>query len=1090
MKVEFRKQVKRKIKKMIACGLVATCVLQCNGNIGTFINEPNVAYAAETVENGFKIVDGVLVEYTGSDTNIVIPNSVSSFGSKVFRGNTSIVSVEIPGTVKEIPTAAFHSCTSLEKVTIDEGVTSIGKTAFYGCSNLTKVIIPNSVQNIDKNAFPNEFADTIVIYGKSGSVAESFATENGFAFDDVSNVDNESDDAAKIIIGTAEPTVVIGSTNADTKTAISLIQTSLKSMKVVIPKNSNAKEYTVTCMNGKKQVKKITKLKKSSVTLTGLTAGVKYQVIVRATTKSGKKLSWTSLKKNFTLKKDFKIEITESTITDGLLYVSWNKVNGASKYIFSFANNEELVNAKTINVTGTAAVLSLTDLSGDLYYNVKIAGANDKVLAYESETKKITVDGDDKVVINDRFSFGNPGVQYCIDMNSEYYQIFKEKVKKESMGQLTRLRDECGYPSPVPRATVAPGCTPVPYAQGGHCFGMSCLTALTYAGRMSKTFLGSEKISQLKKPSLAGYDEHFYNVLNYYHDGQTFGLCGNERGNYNCSDETSNNKNLVETVKNSKYPVVFGFDIKEYVMEDGKMVSSRFGGHAINGLNVLSLDEAKEHVDTSWVNGRDGVVIECLDSNHPETEVYLFVSSDYKESFFLGNYDWEEMNPNAVKCCNRFWTYIKYAFTVEDSGKSFDSVNLESSMKNSASGLKSASLEETDVNEGMSLNTNYLNFRVECSDGTYAVVENGVKVEGTYEISEACYFNEINEEYKVEFTLACPKKGESITVIPVENQKSNLKDSERIDYTTTIGKNGENGYSNLLKSVAAVAMTVDYDGDVTTKSVSGEPTGQTLLVINADGTKMAENSECTIIQGSDTGITVEGQGGAVNVKTDNSANLSVAIDSERQNLEMGVVATSGAGITISGKDNTYSIKDDQGNELVSKDMGYAVCFVTGTNKNVEGLTHLEKGSKITEPTGLEKEGYVLEGWYTNRACTDEYKWNFETSTITEDVMLYANWVQKVKTVSKVKSVSVKVLKGKKAKITWKKCSDVAGYEIQISTNKNFKKANTTKKVISKNTYTKKLKKGTYYVRVRAYVLDDTGKKVYGKFSDKKKKSVK
>ena len=96
-----------------------------------------------------------------------------------------------------------------------------------------------------------------------------------------------------------------------------------------------------------------------------------------------------------------------------------------------------------------------------------------------------------------------------------------------------------------------------------------------------------------------------------------------------------------------------------------------------------------------------------------------------------------------------------------------------------------------------------------------------------------------------------------------------------------------------------------------------------------------------------------------------------------------------------------------------------------------------------------------------------------------------------KKVTKPKKVTLSKLKTSKKSITayWKKVS-CSGYQIEYSTNKNFKKskkvtvksAKTTSKKISK------IKKGKkYYFRVRAYKNSD-GKKIYGAWS--KVKSVK
>ena len=90
-------------------------------------------------------------------------------------------------------------------------------------------------------------------------------------------------------------------------------------------------------------------------------------------------------------------------------------------------------------------------------------------------------------------------------------------------------------------------------------------------------------------------------------------------------------------------------------------------------------------------------------------------------------------------------------------------------------------------------------------------------------------------------------------------------------------------------------------------------------------------------------------------------------------------------------------------------------------------------------------------------------------------------------VSKVKSFQAKAGK-KKLTLSWKKVSGAAGYQLQISTKKNFKGAKTISISKSKRTYTKNgLKaKRKYYVRIRAYkIYEDANVKtqrVYGKWT--------
>ena len=96
-------------------------------------------------------------------------------------------------------------------------------------------------------------------------------------------------------------------------------------------------------------------------------------------------------------------------------------------------------------------------------------------------------------------------------------------------------------------------------------------------------------------------------------------------------------------------------------------------------------------------------------------------------------------------------------------------------------------------------------------------------------------------------------------------------------------------------------------------------------------------------------------------------------------------------------------------------------------------------------------------------------------------------------VAKPKSVSPKTVKSAKKAVSveWKKVGGVKGYQIQVATDKKFKKNKKTvtiKKQKTTKTTVKKLKaKKKYYVRVRTYKIVN-GKKVYSSWS--KVKSVK
>lgn len=139
--------------------------------------------------------EAVIQGYRGSDSDVVIPNSIDGFvvtaiSMYAFSGRSDLASITIPSTIQSIGDDAFLECNGLKKVyvssiedwckidfscsdanplsrgadlyvdnklvtdvTIPDGVKSIGKYAFCGYSSLKSISFPSSIRSIGEFAF-------------------------------------------------------------------------------------------------------------------------------------------------------------------------------------------------------------------------------------------------------------------------------------------------------------------------------------------------------------------------------------------------------------------------------------------------------------------------------------------------------------------------------------------------------------------------------------------------------------------------------------------------------------------------------------------------------------------------------------------------------------------------------------------------------------------------------------------------------------------------------------------------------------------------------------------------------------------------
>lgn len=98
---------------------------------------------------------------------------VTTWGSSVFEGCSSLTSVVLHDDMNQIPAGMFKNCTKLTTVTIPKTCGVIRQEAFSGCVALKKITIPAKVSAIEADAFADCQGLTEVTIEQKGASGES-----------------------------------------------------------------------------------------------------------------------------------------------------------------------------------------------------------------------------------------------------------------------------------------------------------------------------------------------------------------------------------------------------------------------------------------------------------------------------------------------------------------------------------------------------------------------------------------------------------------------------------------------------------------------------------------------------------------------------------------------------------------------------------------------------------------------------------------------------------------------------------------------------------------------------------------------------
>lgn len=140
---------------------IPNCI-KCNG-MEYFVTEVHSRAFSESqikkkikkirIGNSIRCIRDNTFEGCVSLVSVDFGKSVSTIGYSAFYGCNSLVSISIPSSVTIIGNYAFADCTSLNHIDIGENVTTIGNKAFHSCLSITTLVLPKSITSIGYEAF-------------------------------------------------------------------------------------------------------------------------------------------------------------------------------------------------------------------------------------------------------------------------------------------------------------------------------------------------------------------------------------------------------------------------------------------------------------------------------------------------------------------------------------------------------------------------------------------------------------------------------------------------------------------------------------------------------------------------------------------------------------------------------------------------------------------------------------------------------------------------------------------------------------------------------------------------------------------------
>ena len=139
------------------------------------------------IPDGVRTIEPHAFEDLVNLRSIVVPDSVMSIGFNAFARCKSLTHIKLSGSITVIEECLFHGCDGLETIMIPEGVTAIKNDAFRYCINLKSATMPNGLKEIGKEAFAYCYRLTDI------TIPDSVERIGSRAFCDVANVNGDEE---------------------------------------------------------------------------------------------------------------------------------------------------------------------------------------------------------------------------------------------------------------------------------------------------------------------------------------------------------------------------------------------------------------------------------------------------------------------------------------------------------------------------------------------------------------------------------------------------------------------------------------------------------------------------------------------------------------------------------------------------------------------------------------------------------------------------------------------------------------------------------------------------------------------------------